>query len=189
MNAELDHVAIQVAALDRAADRFRSLGCHVGQAEEFAGEGTREVYVGGDGDQGRLLLIESIGAGPYERSLAKRGPGLHHVAVRVEDVEAYVSSLTGSGWLLHLHSLTSLREVNTVWLARPGVPVLVEVSGGQSSGGGAAAQFVSAVEIPGVGKLSSLLDSLGVAAIKPSPDEMAWLTFDRHRLACSELSR
>jgi len=187
MTSRFDHVALQVASLDGVAQRFRSLGIHVGETQEFAEEGTREVYVGADGCAGRLLLIEPIGVGPYARSMAKRGPGLHHVAIATSDEVRFVSSLAGTGWLLHVRSLSSMREFHNAWLARPGVASLVEVFRSDCGAAEAMSEFVSMVEIPVSQGSEALFDSLGIGAIRSSLDQEAWLTFDGKRYSCDEL--
>ena len=46
----------------------------------------------------RIELLEATGAdSPITRFLARRGPGLHHIAVQVEDLEASVERLRASG--------------------------------------------------------------------------------------------
>lgn len=121
-----DHVAVLVPSAHRAAAYLGELGFSVGAAEDWEEEGTREVYV----ERGRanaLLLMEPIGPGPYRDALEKRGPGLHHLAISVLDVEAFVVSLGGSGWLLHPRSLQTLATSRAAFLARPGFPGLIEV--------------------------------------------------------------
>ncbi len=186
MAIEIDHVALQVSSVQVVADELRSRGCPVGDAQTFAEEGTREVYVGPEDHLGRLLLIEPIQSGPYQRSMAKRGPGLHHLAVCVPNVEEYVGSLAGTGWFLHVSSLTSHREARTVWLASPGAPVLVEVVEGDSPEAAERETFVSAVEIP-MSDDAGRLDALGMAGLSSSPDHLVWLTFEGCRVSCGEL--
>ncbi|MBX3471002.1 MAG: hypothetical protein KF878_29390 [Planctomycetes bacterium] len=123
----MNHIAFLVRSVDAASAVARAAGLEVGAREDFEGEGTAEVYVGGPGDSARLLLMESIGPGPYRRALEKRGPGLHHIAIDVADVESFVGDLGGSGWLLHPRSLRTLKATRTAWLARPGARALIEV--------------------------------------------------------------
>lgn len=120
------HVAVLVPSARRAAAHLAKHGYEIGPPQEWHEEGTLEVYV----EQRRsnaLLLMEAIGPGPYQDALAKRGPGLHHLAVDVLDVKGFVGSLAGSGWLLHPRSLETLASTRTAFLARPGFPALIEV--------------------------------------------------------------
>jgi len=154
-----------------------------GAAEDFPGEGTREAYLGGPGARSRLLLMQALdGAqGPYRRALEKRGPGLHHVALAAPDVEGFVAGLAGSGWLLLPRSLETLRGARTAWLARPGVPALIEVfESGEDDGGGGGegeggARAVEGVRLPEPAGRPGLLAALGVPEITPSPDARAWI--------------
>lgn len=84
MSLRLDHVAVLVHDLESALARVRDAFPEpaVGPIEKFPGEGTREVYVGDDDHDARLLLLQPMGStGPYARRLRRHGPGLHHVAV------------------------------------------------------------------------------------------------------------
>lgn len=126
MNIVPNHVALVVASVRKAADYLESFGFHIGEEEHFDGEGTKEIYV--ESQKGNsLLLMEPLAFGPYRRALEKRGPGLHHIAIDVLDLESYVESLGGTGWLLHPMSLKMMRKSKTIYLARPGFPGLIEV--------------------------------------------------------------
>lgn len=121
-----NHTAILVPSVRQAARRLNACGFNIGPEELWEGEGTREIYV----EKGRtnaLLLMEPVGDGPYRRALAKRGPGFHHMAIDVAEIESYIESISGSGWLLHPRSLTTIRRSRTAYLARPGFPCLIEV--------------------------------------------------------------
>lgn len=139
----VDHVALLVRSLERTLAHLAPLGLPTGPIEDFPGEGTREVYVGTDAQPGRLLLLQALGTdGPYARALAKRGPGLHHVAFTVPDAQAFV--VGHPGWLLLPHSLDS--HPRTLWLGRPGVGTLVEVHQGTMTYAGG--PVVERLEIP-----------------------------------------
>ena len=103
---ELDHVAFVVGDLVPASAELAALGLAPGEVQEFADEGTREQYMG------QVLLMQPLGDdGPYASAFARRGPGLHHVALRVGDLDAFLEGVvTRSGWLLHPHSFRTRRE-------------------------------------------------------------------------------
>jgi hypothetical protein len=151
----LDHVALVVVDLERSLRRAREAApdVTVGPIEEFPAEGTREVYLGADG--ARLLLLQPIGAtGPYARALARRGPGLHHVALAVPEPRAALADLPG--WRVHPAS------GRTLWLCHPGVGTLVEVMSGAPTDG---APLVTRVECPCPADLAAtLLAPLGLVA-------------------------
>jgi hypothetical protein len=118
------HVAVLVPSVRKAADYLRQFKFEIGEEETF--EETREIYVQGK-ERNSLLLMEAKETGSYRKAITKRGPGIHHLAVDVLDIEKFLPSLSGSGWLLHLNSLKSLKEYRTAYLARPGFPALIEV--------------------------------------------------------------
>lgn len=118
------HVAVLVPSVLRAAEYFRQLSFEVGEEEIFPE--TREIYVQGS-ERNSLLLMEARDTGSYQRALKKRGPGVHHLAIDVLDIDGFLSSVSGSGWLLHLNSLKTIKDSRTAYLARPGFPALIEV--------------------------------------------------------------
>jgi len=120
------HVAILVPSVRKAGDYLRQFDFQIGKEEEWDGEGTREIYVGREMGNS-LLLMEPIKPGAYQRALEKRGPGLHHLAIDVLNLESYLESLAGSGWLLHPMTIKTMKQSQTAYLARPGFPALIEV--------------------------------------------------------------
>lgn len=97
MQLRLDHVAIAVESLATALPLFESLTGAAGSAvEEVASQGVRVAFVGSGG--GRLELLEPLGPEtPVGRFLGRRGPGLHHVAYRVADLQATLDALAARG--------------------------------------------------------------------------------------------
>lgn len=127
----IDHVAFVLQDLETALRVLRSLDVPIGPVEDFPHEGTREVYVGADGQAARILLMQPLGGeGPYARALLKRGPGLHHLAFHVPCVRTFAAERPG--WLMMPQSLETYDASKTVWLARPGVGTLVEVHEGEA---------------------------------------------------------
>lgn len=127
MNSVLNHVAILVENIELVLKNNFFSSSQLGKIEEFPSEGTRELYVGSSNQMGRLLLMQSIGDGPYKKALEKRGHGLHHMALDVLSIDQFVASLVGSGWLLHPKSIEYYSNHKQVYLCRPGVPVLLEI--------------------------------------------------------------
>lgn len=126
MNPTPNHVAIIVPSVKKAADYLSQFGFQIGEMEQFDGEGTREIYVEYR-KRNSLLLMEPLDHGPYKRAMEKRGPGLHHIAIDVLNLNNFVESLSGSGWLLHPMSIKTMTQSKTAYLARPGFPGLIEV--------------------------------------------------------------
>lgn len=166
----LDHVALLVRSLEPVLERLVESGLAAGPVESFPSEGTREVYLGDPERPGRLLLLESTAPGPYQRALDKRGPGLHHVALAVPDLDAFANQ--ARGWLLHPHSLESRNTANTLWFARPGVGTLLEVTvGGTISGPPQLSVGVSLSD----DLLAPLLDFAGLQGLEAAPAGGAWI--------------
>ena len=120
------HVAILVPSVNKALGFLSKFNLPFGKINEFESEGTREVYFG-DNISNSLLLMEAIKEGPYKHAFDKRGPGLHHLAIDVENLDVFITKISSSGWLLHPMSLTTIKNSKTAYLARPGFPALIEV--------------------------------------------------------------
>ena len=97
MQLPLDHVAIAVESLATALPLFESLVGAAGSAvEEVGTQGVRVAFVGSGA--GRLELLEPLGPDTaVGRFLHRRGPGLHHVAYRVADLETVLGALAARG--------------------------------------------------------------------------------------------
>ncbi len=93
----IHHLGVAVADIDEAVDRYRRLfGAELEQRETLADQGVEAVSlrVGDD----RVELLGALGPDtPVGRFLAKRGPGMHHVAFEVDDVVAELERLAGDG--------------------------------------------------------------------------------------------
>ncbi len=100
----LDHVGLAVTDLDRAVDlHTRVLGLHVTHRETNAEQGVHEVMlvVPGAGSTTQLQLLAPLDErSPVHRFLARRGPGLHHLAYAVQDVRTASSVLVRRGFRL-----------------------------------------------------------------------------------------
>jgi methylmalonyl-CoA epimerase len=97
MKAVLDHVGIAVGDLAAALKFYRdALGLQIEASEDVASQGVRAhvLPVGGPA----LELLESIAPGsPVAKYLARRGPGLHHITLRVDDIRTALARLQAQG--------------------------------------------------------------------------------------------
>lgn len=93
----LDHVGIAVDSLDEAVSLYRQIsGGDHSPRERVPSQGVELVFVG-SGD-GRLELLQPIDDhSPVARFLERHGPGIHHLAYRVPNVEAALSRLVAEG--------------------------------------------------------------------------------------------
>ncbi|TAH36433.1 MAG: methylmalonyl-CoA epimerase [Planctomycetota bacterium] len=93
----IDHVAIAVEDLDAATALWRdALGLRVGVREVVADQGVevQMLYAG----ETRIELMRPLSPdSPVGKFLAKRGPGLHHLALAVEDVGAALEGVKARG--------------------------------------------------------------------------------------------
>ena len=93
----MHHVAFAVDDLDEAVETYgRLFGAEVELRGRLDDQGVEAAYlrVGG----GRLELLAALADDtPVGRFLAKRGPGMHHVAFEVTDVAAAIDDLAARG--------------------------------------------------------------------------------------------
>jgi LAO/AO transport system kinase len=96
-SGQLDHVGIATSSLSESLAFLQDvLGLDVEAAEDVPAHQVR-VQFAGSGDA-RLELIEPASeASPVATFLRTRGPGLHHVAVRVADLDAKLADLRARG--------------------------------------------------------------------------------------------
>jgi len=94
---KIDHVGIAVESLERAARLYAELlGEEPAGREEVASEGVEVAFFGRDG--GRVELLEPTDDGSaVARFLERCGPGIHHVCLRVDDVESAVERAIAEG--------------------------------------------------------------------------------------------
>ena len=94
---ELDHVGIAVGDLAKALAFFRdALGLEVLAPEEVASQKVRVHFVPVGGSA--LELLEATGAdSPIARFIDQRGPGIHHVTLRVDDIDRVLADLKQRG--------------------------------------------------------------------------------------------
>lgn len=97
MLTDVDHVGIAVEDLEAAVERYRAIfGLEPAHREVVRSQGVEEVLfrVG----TSYVQLLGALGPDtPVGRFLAKRGPGVHHVAYRVDDVAAALERLRAEG--------------------------------------------------------------------------------------------
>jgi methylmalonyl-CoA epimerase len=97
MFARVDHIGVAVEDLDAAiALHQETYGMAVAHREVVEEQGVEAVLL--DVGENHVELLRPLdGETPVGRFLAKRGPGLHHVAYRVADVQATLDTLRDRG--------------------------------------------------------------------------------------------
>jgi methylmalonyl-CoA/ethylmalonyl-CoA epimerase len=97
MKAVLDHVGIAVSDLQSALAFYRdALGLEVEPPEEVSSQRVRAHFL--PVGEARLELLEATAPdSPIAKFVEKRGAGLHHVALRVDDIRAALAALKARG--------------------------------------------------------------------------------------------
>lgn len=101
MSIEIDHLGIAVTSLEGAMAFYEAqLGLSVTHRETVEGERVRVAMLPASDtpDGPRLELLEATGPdSTVARFIEKRGPGLHHLALRVDDLVQTVERLRAQG--------------------------------------------------------------------------------------------
>jgi methylmalonyl-CoA/ethylmalonyl-CoA epimerase len=89
----IHHIGIAVESIDAAAPLYELLsGERCSPVEEIGPQGVRVAFVG------QVELLEPTGPETtVARFLAKRGPGLHHIAYHVQDLAGELARLASQG--------------------------------------------------------------------------------------------
>lgn len=96
MSFALDHLGIAVRSLADAKAIYEKIGLPLSSEEAVPGEKVRVVMV--PVGETRLELLEPTSDDSViAKFIAKRGEGLHHISIRVPDLEAAVQRLKSGG--------------------------------------------------------------------------------------------
>lgn len=96
MKSKFSHIGIAVEDLDEAVRRWIALGAAKTGEEILEAMQLRVVFL--DLGGAMLELIASLSPDtPIARFLAKRGPGVHHLAFEVPDIEAALRDAEAAG--------------------------------------------------------------------------------------------
>jgi methylmalonyl-CoA epimerase len=95
--ASIDHIGVAVDDLEAAIELHRdTFGMPLVHRETIDGQGVQAALLD-VGDSHVELLAPLADDTPVGRFLARRGPGLHHVAYRVDDVDSALEALRAAG--------------------------------------------------------------------------------------------
>jgi methylmalonyl-CoA/ethylmalonyl-CoA epimerase len=97
MKVILDHIGIAVANLDDALAFYRdALGLEVEVPEDVPSQRVRAHFI--PAGEGALELLEATAEdSPIAKYISRRGPGLHHITLRVDDIAAALARLKSRG--------------------------------------------------------------------------------------------
>jgi methylmalonyl-CoA/ethylmalonyl-CoA epimerase len=94
---KVDHIGIATRSIEEGLAVWRdALGLEVDSSEEVTGQGVK-VCMLAVGDT-HVELLEPLSAETaVGKFLAKRGPGMHHIAIEVADINASLAELKNKG--------------------------------------------------------------------------------------------
>ena len=129
MFTRIDHVGVAVEEIESALELYRDrLRLRVAHREVVADQGVEAVLL--DVGENHVELLAPLDSGtPVGKFLAKRGPGLHHVAYLVDDVDATLAALREAGMpLIDEHARVGIRRSRVAFLHPRGTGgVLTEI--------------------------------------------------------------
>jgi methylmalonyl-CoA/ethylmalonyl-CoA epimerase len=94
---KIEHIGVAVSSLEEAVAAWTgNLGLEVSGYEDVPEEGVRVAML--PLGESRIELLESTRPdSPVGRFLARRGPGVHHLAIRVGNIDAALAKLRAAG--------------------------------------------------------------------------------------------
>ena len=96
MSYSIDHLGVAVKSLAQARKFYESLGLEIHGEESVETEKVKVAMV--PVGESRIELLEATSEdSTIAKFIAKRGEGLHHVALHVDNLEAVVEKLKASG--------------------------------------------------------------------------------------------
>ena len=100
MFTRIDHVGVAVAEIEPALELYRDrLRLHVAHREVLREQGVEAVLL--DLGENHVELLAPLGEDtPVGRFLAKQGPGMHHLAYQVADINETLAALRQAGFQL-----------------------------------------------------------------------------------------
>ena len=92
----VDHVGIAVKNLDEAVKFYESLGFKASGYEVVAEQKVKVAFLP-CGDSELELLESTEPDGPIAKFIEKNGPGIQHIAIRVDDIDKALEELKEKG--------------------------------------------------------------------------------------------
>ena len=94
---KIDHIGIAVKSLGEAAALYENaLGLKVSAYDQVDEQGVRVAML--NIGESRIELLEPTGPeSPIEKFMIKRGEGIHHIAITVDDIEKALERLKAAG--------------------------------------------------------------------------------------------
>jgi methylmalonyl-CoA/ethylmalonyl-CoA epimerase len=94
---KIDHIAIVVPDIDEALGFWRdALGLDLSHVEEVPEQQARVAFLP-TGESDIELVEPTTDTGSLAKSMAKRGPGIHHICIEVDDIAETLARLSEKG--------------------------------------------------------------------------------------------
>lgn len=117
MFTRIDHIGVAVEDLDSAIKLYeRNFGMELAHRETVESQGVEAVLL--DVGDGHVELLAPLGPDtPVGKFIAKKGPGIHHVAYAVEDIDAALEQIKAAGLkLIDEEPRTGIRRSRVAFL-------------------------------------------------------------------------
>ena len=117
MFTRIDHIGVAVENLDEAIRLYeRSFDMDLAHRETVESQGVEAVLL--DVGDGHVELLAPLGPDtPVGKFIAKKGPGIHHVAYAVDDIEAALEQVKAAGLrLIDEEPRTGIRRSRVAFL-------------------------------------------------------------------------
>ena len=124
----LDHIGIAVKSLSETKI-YEDLGLEIQHVEVVETQRVRTAFLS-VGDANLELLEPTSEDSPVAKFIDKRGEGIHHICLRVEDIEAHLARLLEKGYrLINEHPVPGAHGCRVAFLhPSAGSGVLIELS-------------------------------------------------------------
>jgi methylmalonyl-CoA/ethylmalonyl-CoA epimerase len=117
MFTRIDHIGVAVENLDEAIRLYeRSFDMDLAHRETVESQGVEAVLL--DVGDGHVELLAPLGPDtPVGKFIAKKGPGIHHVAYAVDDIETALEQVKAAGLrLIDEEPRTGIRRSRVAFL-------------------------------------------------------------------------
>ncbi len=129
MFSRIDHIGVAVSELEPALELYgATMGLEIAHREVVTEQGVEAVLL--DVGENHVELLAPLGEDtPVGKFLARQGPGLHHVAYQVQDIEATLAALKAAGvQLIDEQPRTGIRNSRVAFVhPRSSIGVLTEI--------------------------------------------------------------
>jgi len=95
---KLDHIGIAVRSIEGAAI-YQALGLEIDHVETVETQKVKTAFIS-VGDSNLELLEPTADDSPVAKFIEKRGEGIHHICLSVDDIDAHLATLKEKGFRL-----------------------------------------------------------------------------------------